>query len=352
MRRIGTLSDEALARRFRNYLLTRSVDSVIDAVGADALWEIWIRNEDDIEIARDAFVQFTAAPDEPRFSVDREADRIRQARVDQLWRQHQSMAESVETEPPLDNTTLSEQGLGESANQQESGEPFSDLNPLLDSEAKQSGFPVTIGIIALSIIASFSSNFAQPRGSRVPGKVTVEEQVFYGLSFVDRREYVKTKDPFASLAKGEVWRIVTPMFLHGNMFHLFFNMFLIFLLGSMIERIHGSWFFLFLVLATQTAGMMVQVLLPDAPFMPEALRGSPLAIGASGAGYGLFGFMWIRPWLDPDYPIELDSTQFTLMLGGLIVCMTPWVPNVANGAHLGGLAAGMMIAAIGYAIHR
>ncbi len=105
------------------------------------------------------------------------------------------------------------------------------------------------------------------------------------------------------------------MFLHGNMFHLFFNMFLIFLLGSMIERIHGSWFFLFLVLATQTAGMMVQVLLPDAAFMPAALRGSPLAIGASGAGYGLFGFMWIRPWLDPDYPIELDSTQFMLIVG-------------------------------------
>ena len=62
--------------------------------------------------------------------------------------------------------------------------------------------------------------------------------------------------------------------------------------------------------------------------------------------------MWIRPWLDPDYPIELDATQFTIMMGGLIICMTPLVPNVANGAHLGGLAAGMLIAAIGFVMRR
>jgi len=103
---------------------------------------------------------------------------------------------------------------------------------------------------------------------------------------------------------------------------------------------------------TQTAGMMVQVLLPDAAFMPESLRGSPFAIGASGAAYGFFGFMWIRPYLDSDYPIELDSTQFTIMIAGLLVCMTPIVPNVANGAHLGGLGAGMVIAAVGYLLPR
>lgn len=352
MRRIGTLSDEALARRFVNYLLTQSVNAVFDASPDDKSWEIWIRNEDDMEVARAAFLQFEASPDEQKFSVNLEADRIRHERVDELWQRRQALAESVGTESPTVHAAAAEQSHQPSTEQPESGEPFSESNPLLDSEARQSGFPITIGIIVMSMIASFSCNFAQPRGSRIPGKVTVEEQVFNGLSFVDRREYQKSKDPFASISKGEIWRIVTPMFLHGNMFHLFFNMFLIFLLGSMIERIHGSWFFLFLVLATQTAGMMVQVLLPDAAFMPAALRGSPLAIGASGAGYGLFGFMWIRPWLDPDYPIELDSTQFMLMLGGLIVCMTPLVPNVANGAHLGGLAAGMLLAAIGYLIHR
>ncbi len=55
MRRIGTLSDEALARRFVNYLLTQSVNAVIDASPDDKSWEIWIRNEDDMEVARGCF---------------------------------------------------------------------------------------------------------------------------------------------------------------------------------------------------------------------------------------------------------------------------------------------------------
>jgi GlpG protein len=41
-----------------------------------------------------------------------------------------------------------------------------------------------------------------------------------------------------------------------------------------------------------------------------------------------------------------------LMLGWLVACMTPLIPNVANGAHLGGLFAGMLAALIGRAIRR
>jgi GlpG protein len=361
MRRIGTLSDTAQAGRFRNYLLTRGVDSVIDADSDGVSCEIWIHNEDDVEVARREFAQFQASPGDEQFDVDDEAERIRQAQVDQRWQQRQQRIGSQPIDPePIDpevlETDQSKIAVGstdrEPTNSRDNGEPFDNPTPLLDSETRQTGFPVTMAIMALSVIASFATNMGQPRGSRIPGKVTMEQQIFYALSFVDRRDYGPQKDSFASIKKGEAWRIITPMFLHGNMFHLFFNMFFIFLLGSMIERIHGSYFFLILALLTQIAGMMVQVLLPDAAFMPESLRGSPFAIGASGVAYGLFGFMWIRPLLDSDYPIELDSTQFMIIIAGLIICMTPIVPHVANGAHLGGLAAGMMIAAIGFVIRR
>ena len=351
MRRIGTLSDLAKARRFRNYLLTRDVDSVIETGSCDATWEVWVRNEDDVETSMGEFASFQAAPEDPRFAVDDEANHIREEKIAQRWGPRgPTIASEVASDIATGATTERTDRIQSLA--QEPREPSGDVNPLLDSESKQTGFPVTIVIIALSVIASFSTNFGEPRGSRIPGKVTLEQQIFHGLTFVDRRDYEPDQDPFAELRKGEVWRIFTPMFLHGSMFHLFFNLFFIYLLGSMIERIHGSFFFLFLVLFAQASGMMVQVLLPDAAFMPESLRGSPFAIGASGVAYGFFGFMWIRPWLDHDYPIELDPTQFMMILGGLIICMTPIVPNVANGAHLGGLAAGMIVAAIGIAFKR
>jgi GlpG protein len=357
MRRIGILLDEAGARRFRNYLLTLGINSVVDRASDDPSWEIWILAEDDLQTARGEFLEFAAAPDQTKYDVAEQADQIRRQRIDRQWKPRTPGGGTVDAERPVPAEPIPAEPrpaklAQDSRPPTDNGEPARALNPLLDSEVKQQGIPITIAIIILSVLASFATNFASPRGSRIPAQTTLEERLFDGLSFVDRQRYDVDQDSFAALRQGQLWRLITPLFLHGNMFHLFFNMFFIFLLGSMIERIHGSLFFLLLTLITQTVGMLVQVMLPDAAFMPESLRGSPFAIGASGAAYGFFGFMWIRPWLDADYPIELDSTQFMIIMGGLIVCLTPLVPNVANGAHLGGLAAGMAVAAIGYSLRR
>lgn len=102
-----------------------------------------------------------------------------------------------------------------------------------------------------------------------------------------------------------------------------------------------------LVLVTGLAGTLLQVMLPPPDALPAVLvglAGAPFAIGASGAVYGLFGFLWIRPMIDPGYPIRMVPMNVALMLGWLVFCMTPAMTGVANGAHLGGLIAGMMAA--------
>jgi len=175
------------------------------------------------------------------------------------------------------------------------------------------------------------------------------------LSFVDPTDpdYIESsvtesrRDPFASIRKGQIWRLVTPMFLHGDTMHLLFNMVWIFILGSAIERLQGSVFLAVLLVVTQIAGMMLQVMLPGPESLPpllSALAGTPFAIGASGAVYGLFGYLWIRPTLDLDYPIHMAPMNVMLMLGWLVLCMTGMFGNIANGAHLGGLLAGVAIA--------
>ena len=106
----------------------------------------------------------------------------------------------------------------------------------------------------------------------------------------------------------------------------------------MVERLHGSWFLVGLLIGCQVAATLTQVLLPDWLEPPDA-------IGASGAVFGVFGFIWIRPKVQSGYPIEIPPFNVKFMLGFLFLCMTPIIDNIANGAHVGGLLAGMAIAA-------
>ena len=348
MRRIGTLQNSTQARQFCDYLVTLSIEATADPEGegggdgANQAWDIWIRDEKDVERSRQELAEFQQSPENARYQVKAEVTRIRDERIAEQQRREAQQREIKRSMP-----------------RQSSG-----VGPLVDAPVKQQSIPITIGIIVVSVIVSFTSHFGAPRGSRVPGETTLEEKTFNGLSFVDWKQYQKDQDPFASVRTGQVWRLVTPMFLHGDEFHLAFNMLWIFFLGSAIERLHGSLFFGLLVMGTQIAGMMLQVMLPGTEvlaeffqgtpfeFLSETLSGSPFAIGASGAVYGLFGFLWIRPMVDLDYPIHLVPMNVVLMLGWLVACMTPLIGNVANGAHLGGLLAGMAVAYVGYYVRR
>lgn len=341
MRRIGTVNDESHAQRITDFLVTQSMDVTMDHDESEGVWYIWVRDEQSVEVARATFQEFQENPDAPRFQVQKEASRIRQERLEEE-RKYQEQQRKVERSMPTERRTLDR--------------PGSDL--LAGLKLKQERIPVTITLIVISIFFSITSNFGRP--PKNPGDGSLGLKTYQLLSFVDYREYLLSgNDAYASLKEGQWWRMVTPMFLHGDEFHLAFNMLWMFFLGSIIERLHGSLFLVLLTFGTQTAGMMLQVSLPSpdflpelAEYLPEALQGSPFAIGASGAVYGLFGFLWIRPAVDPNYPVHLVPLNVILMIGWLFACMTPLVPNVANGAHLGGLLGGMLFALVGRAVTR
>ncbi len=324
MRRIGSLDSAALAERFRDYLTTQSIDASMDAASeSGGSVNVWIRNEADLVRARELLDEFRASPADERFSAGAEANRIRQ----------QKAADNIKKlklrrSAPLRGAS----GLGRAMGGMMGG-----------GSIRQQMIPVTIGIIVLSLLASFLTNFARPKPASVPGTLSFEEQLYCNLSFLDPREAMSpergVEDPFASIKRGEVWRSITPLFMHGSTLHLLFNMMWIYSLGSLIERLQGSWFYVVLVLVSQLIGTLVQV------YFPDALGGGANAIGASGAVYGLFGYLWIRPLVDPSFPVRMPPSTVILMLAWLAICFTPIIPNVANGAHLGGLIAGMGFAA-------
>ncbi|TWT53982.1 Rhomboid protease GlpG [Rubripirellula amarantea] len=332
MRRIGTLDNSLLARRFVGYLHSLSIDAFTDLEDdnrPDGAWNLWVRDESETERSRLILAEFRDAPEATKFQVE--------------------PAPIQESKPPASRSTDGEmvsarQDSGRRSRQ--ANEPV-DLGESISHVAKQSQIPITIGIIALSVVLSLATNFNKPRAVRGGGGPSLEEQINEKFEFITEQDFrASDGDFYASVRSGQVWRFITPMFLHGDEYHLAFNMLWLFFLGSAIERLHGSIFFAILVLVTQLGGMALQVGMPDYSWVPDALVANPRVIGASGAVYGLFAFLWIRPLVQPSYPIRLVPMNVIIMLVWLVVCMTPLIPNVANGAHLGGLLAGMIVGAM------
>ena len=132
-----------------------------------------------------------------------------------------------------------------------------------------------------------------------------------------------------AVASGEWYRLITSGFVHYGIFHLGFNMVLLYRFGVMLESVLGPVAFLALYLASALAGSFGAVLL------------SPMALtaGASGAVFGLVGATAVgmrRRGVD----------VWRSDVGGLLVLnlvLTFVVPGISIGGHLGGLLGGLAV---------
>lgn len=134
------------------------------------------------------------------------------------------------------------------------------------------------------------------------------------------------------------WQLVTCMFMHGSIGHLFFNMYTLYLFGSVLENIWGTRKFLTFYFVTGIGAGLFNILI-------QHLTGNfALMIGASGAIYGiLMGYAMLYPdsvltLLFP--PVSLKAKWFVLIFAGIELLLglsnNP-ADNVAHFAHLGGL---------------
>jgi rhomboid protease GluP len=137
----------------------------------------------------------------------------------------------------------------------------------------------------------------------------------------------------ALVAQGEVWRLLSSMFLHSGITHLALNMLSLYFLGSFVEAAFGRGRFFALYLLSGISGGLAYLYFGgfEAP-----------AVGASGAIFGLLGgilgyslergtFSWQNPLI-----------RQLLILLALNLYLGFSIPNISNTAHLGGLAGGVV----------
>jgi membrane associated rhomboid family serine protease len=138
---------------------------------------------------------------------------------------------------------------------------------------------------------------------------------------------------------GHVYQILTYMFLHGSFGHIFFNMLILWMIGTPLEATWGPKRFLKYYLITGLGAGVINALVMPASMIPT--------VGASGAIYGLllaFGVMFPNQMIFLWFVIPIRAKYLVIILGvaELFFGISGTQSGVAHFAHLGGLLVGLV----------
>lgn len=136
--------------------------------------------------------------------------------------------------------------------------------------------------------------------------------------------------------QGEIWRLVTPIFLHSGFSHVLFNSFSLILFGPALERILGSIRFTVIYLITGISANIATLLIEPVTY---------IHVGASGAIFGLFG-MYISLVVYRKNLLSRDNRQLIMTIAVVSIIMTFFQPNINVISHLFGLLSGFLIGAL------
>ncbi len=302
MRQIGSLSDTERAEVFADYLVTQGITA--HAEKEQDRWAIWIRDENDVERARSELSAYEQDPSAEQYRAVRQ--QAQQLREEQHRQQQTAVRRTVEM-------------------RRQWNQPLARRAPLI------------VTLIGLCVVVAITSNFGAP--TRVAGQPRYGV-VIRALSFCDLERYRVDGDGLREIRHGQLWRVITPIFLHYGLIHLGFNLFWLYYLGAQIEVRRGTWSLAWMILAMAAGSNLLQYF----------VGGGPNFLGISGVNYGLLGFIWMKKVFDPSSGFLVsDSTIVFLLLFlvlGFVGAFQSMVGQLANWAHLGGLIVGM---AIGYA---
>jgi membrane associated rhomboid family serine protease len=176
---------------------------------------------------------------------------------------------------------------------------------------------VTYALIAINV-AVFLTEGSFSLGGGPTGKIYEEGALFGSIRDL----------PALGVAHGQWWRIVSSGFMHENLLHIGFNMYVLYILGQMLEPALGLVRF----------GTIYGVSLLTGSFGALLVTPHSPTVGASGAIFGLMGAA----------AVEMRARQIPIMqsgVGGLILInlvISFTLPGISWGGHIGGLIGGAL----------
>jgi rhomboid protease GluP len=139
------------------------------------------------------------------------------------------------------------------------------------------------------------------------------------------------------IMQGQVWRLFTPMFLHGSIYHIAFNMYALFYIGTTLERFYGRRRYLGLFILSGFAGNVISFM-----FSPSQSLGSSTAI------FGLLGAEGVFIYQNREFFGNIArralSQVILIAVVNLVIGLTP---GIDNWGHIGGLIGGTLFAWFG-----
>jgi len=279
MRSIGEIQDTEQATNFCGYLNGIDIHSEIEQEGPDGgPWTIWVHNEDNLDQAKSEFNLFRQNAEDPRYQ-----------KIAEEASQQKRIQDKIEAKQRAKNEKLAKRIQG------------------------RGGFPITYSLMGICLVTFL----LQAAGG------TETKRPFIEALFLYHNE---------SIQSGQIWRLLTPIFLHFGLIHIAFNMLWLLDLGRILEVRFSSRFLLFFVAIAGIGSNICQAIM-----VPEIFFG-----GMSGVVYGLLGFIWMKARFAPESGLYLHPTTVTLMLVWLALGFSGTIGGMANGCHLGGLLIGTL----------
>jgi GlpG protein len=318
MRHIGTLDSAQEANRFTAYLIVAQIRAMVEQEGEK--FAIWIREENDLPKAKEEFSAFLANPSDPRYSgKEREAEALLRAERDGRLKGQKNIVQVQQKAPG-------------------------------SSPVSMRRSPLCMTLLGISVIVTllFFSEQDQPREGR-----SFVESLFFtdnagraAFNLAGENTELRAKAAFSAIARGEVWRLVTPIFIHLSWVHLIFNCWALLILGSRLENRFGAMRLALWMLAIAIFSNAAQAILEGPGFG-----------GLSGVLYGVVGIAVVYSMRSGGRSILITREETVIYMIWFVLCIVlssdQWgevmgnkmlVANVAHGAGLFfGAAIGLVV---------
>ena len=375
MRILHVFDNEKSGRTFSSYLLEQNIENQLEifkntdwssAEYGDITCKIWIINEDDVNKANEYLEIFLQNPKDPRFIhvkpiIPPPAPTFETFRV-----KRKAKPSSVITFYTIAICIVIFFISLATTRAYHSPHPgLVSLIPIYSSPVKKAMFydyPQNYVIIDQLVKAYGVNSLLEPQKLPREGQFLYQKyfKTSYWQGIYDKTVlYLKTPSTpfsfpepmFEKIRQGEIWRIVSPILIHQDILHLFFNMIWLLVIGRQIESKIGIFRYILFIIIAAIFSNTCQSLMTGSAFL-----------GFSGVLCAMITFVWFRqkqaPW---EGYLLLPSTMafitiFILAIAGIqcisfileVFGQSSIAPPLANTAHLTGALIGILFSRLKY----